>query len=98
MCTCVLHELFFFKQKTAYEMRISGWSSDVCSSDLETSPHMETIREERHAPRLSSDQGADDRRHVVRDAFHLGQRGRHDDARHRSDVASGMDRDRKSVV
>src|SRR3546814_3327634 len=26
--------LFFFKQKTAYEMRISDWSSDVCSSDL----------------------------------------------------------------
>src|SRR3546814_16619221 len=26
--------LFFFKQKTAYAMRISGWSSDVCSSDL----------------------------------------------------------------
>src|SRR3546814_723397 len=30
MCLCV----FFFKQKTAYEMRISDWSSDVCSSDL----------------------------------------------------------------
>src|SRR3546814_1465759 len=29
--TCVF---FFFKQKTAYEMRISDWSSDVCSSDL----------------------------------------------------------------
>src|SRR3546814_3673468 len=29
-CTCVC----FFKQKTAYEMRISDWSSDVCSSDL----------------------------------------------------------------
>src|SRR3546814_1666598 len=30
-----LHLLFFFfKQKTAYEMRISDWSSDVCSSDL----------------------------------------------------------------
>src|SRR3546814_18496452 len=29
---CLL--LFFFKQKTAYEMRISDWSSDVCSSDL----------------------------------------------------------------
>src|SRR3546814_15086247 len=28
---------FFFKQKTAYEMRISDWSSDVCSSDLENS-------------------------------------------------------------
>src|SRR3546814_5965906 len=28
------HYFFFFKQKTAYEMRISDWSSDVCSSDL----------------------------------------------------------------
>src|SRR3546814_17332403 len=28
------HTFFFFKQKTAYEMRISDWSSDVCSSDL----------------------------------------------------------------
>src|SRR3546814_2545836 len=28
---------FFFKQKTAYEMRISDWSSDVCSSDLPSS-------------------------------------------------------------
>src|SRR3546814_1067329 len=40
MCECVLVTLsggvvfFFFKQKTAYEMRISDWSSDVCSSDL----------------------------------------------------------------
>src|SRR3546814_6527415 len=34
--SCVLFLLFFFffKQKTAYEMRISDWSSDVCSSDL----------------------------------------------------------------
>src|SRR3546814_7718883 len=30
-CICVF---FFFKQKTAYELRISDWSSDVCSSDL----------------------------------------------------------------
>src|SRR3546814_20682327 len=30
----VLLNFFFFKQKTAYEMRISDWSSDVCSSDL----------------------------------------------------------------
>src|SRR3546814_4443852 len=29
---------FFFKQKTAYEMRISDWSSDVCSSDLHSAP------------------------------------------------------------
>src|SRR3546814_10726425 len=33
-CVCVV--FFFFKQKTAYEMRISDWSSDVCSSDLVT--------------------------------------------------------------
>src|SRR3546814_3917530 len=41
-CSYVLYEVvafslcifFFFKQKTAYEMRISDWSSDVCSSDL----------------------------------------------------------------
>src|SRR3546814_3202497 len=31
---CFLFFCFFFKQKTAYEMRISDWSSDVCSSDL----------------------------------------------------------------
>src|SRR3546814_4305545 len=29
-----VHFFFFFKQKTAYELRISDWSSDVCSSDL----------------------------------------------------------------
>src|SRR3546814_8195272 len=34
----------FFKQKTAYEVRISDWSSDVCSSDLERSAHMRLIR------------------------------------------------------
>src|SRR3546814_18415849 len=32
----VFCSVFFFKQKTAYEMRISDWSSDVCSSDLIT--------------------------------------------------------------
>src|SRR3546814_10957272 len=37
-CTvaCDLLDFFFFEQKTAYDMRISDWSSDVCSSDL---PH-----------------------------------------------------------
>src|SRR3546814_7109184 len=37
---------FFFKQKTAYEMRISDWSSDVCSSDLSqrvTQAHSDTV-------------------------------------------------------
>src|SRR3546814_9240339 len=38
LCRFVSHTssyFFFFKQKTAYEMRISDWSSDVCSSDLQ---------------------------------------------------------------
>src|SRR3546814_5445358 len=35
---------FFFKQKTAYEMRISDWSSDVCSSDLGRAVDREATR------------------------------------------------------
>src|SRR3546814_2550510 len=37
---CVIYIFFFFKQKTAYEMRISDWSSDVCSSDLPIAPRV----------------------------------------------------------
>src|SRR3546814_9099285 len=36
--------MFFFKQKTAYEMRISDWSSDVCSSDLAIAPECAPTR------------------------------------------------------
>src|SRR3546814_9312720 len=35
MILCSKYFVFFYKQKTAYEMRISDWSSDVCSSDLD---------------------------------------------------------------
>src|SRR3546814_6313768 len=35
--------VFFVKQKTAYEMRISDWSSDVCSSDLARTPRAEPM-------------------------------------------------------
>src|SRR3546814_191353 len=46
---------FFFKQKTAYEMRISDWSSDVCSSDLANDvaadPRHETTRLALYDPR-----------------------------------------------
>src|SRR3546814_4383037 len=35
---------FFFKQKTAYEMRMSDWSSDVCSSDLAGLAHSPRLR------------------------------------------------------
>src|SRR3546814_5406962 len=40
MCTYLCSFFFFFKQKTAYEMRISDWSSDVCSSDLRGSKYL----------------------------------------------------------
>src|SRR3546814_2607039 len=39
MCSGIEDLFFFFKQKTAYEMRISDWSSDVCSSDLLVAQH-----------------------------------------------------------
>src|SRR3546814_2501072 len=45
---CVVTFFFFFKQKTAYEMRISDWSSDVCSSDL-AFDHQPTLGELRGA-------------------------------------------------
>src|SRR3546814_1448024 len=48
MFCCVIVFIFFFKQKTAYEMRISDWSSDVCSSDL-LYPH-QTMGEIRNCP------------------------------------------------
>src|SRR3546814_5885484 len=44
---CVIVLCFFFKQKTAYEMLISDWSSDVCSSDLPPFHARDSI--ERHA-------------------------------------------------
>src|SRR3546814_8863351 len=40
VCVRLFFIFFFFKQKTAYEMRISDWSSDVCSSDLPASSLM----------------------------------------------------------
>src|SRR3546814_10665268 len=50
LCIFVLYSLYvsylfvFFKQKTAYEMRISDWSSDVCSSDLQDRPEVQTLK------------------------------------------------------
>src|SRR3546814_6752847 len=46
---------FFFKQKTAYEMRISDWSSDVCSSDLLEVEALGPVHASgaRHVPRVA---------------------------------------------
>src|SRR3546814_1371397 len=43
-CLAICLLFFFFKQKTAYEMRISDWSSDVCSSDLQLGQALEELR------------------------------------------------------
>src|SRR3546814_3189513 len=43
-CRFSCYFFFFFKQKTAYEMRISDWSSDVCSSDLQLERADQTTR------------------------------------------------------
>src|SRR3546814_5066404 len=51
---------FFFKQKTAYEMRISDWSSDVCSSDLRVLAEREAARRT-----LAADLDADIADHVM---------------------------------
>src|SRR3546814_9242677 len=62
---------FFFKQKTAYEMRISDWSSDVCSSDLLKTP--------RRARALPIDRGDKPDQRDRRDRHMLAERG-HEEA------------------
>src|SRR3546814_1598121 len=57
--------IFFFKQKTAYEMRISDWSSDVCSSDLDQGTR-------RDRARWRTRPGAA-RRHRIGQDFHDGE-------------------------
>src|SRR3546814_1471704 len=54
-----LHDLFFFffKQKTAYEMRISDWSSDVCSSDLALLPAIAALPDGGRADAIAVDVG-----------------------------------------
>src|SRR3546814_3368892 len=78
-----LFTFFFFKQKTAYEMRISDWSSDVCSSDLDAAKalrdgivdHAVDLRARRH-PHDEGERPGD--RGVVGegDHRHLGEIGR----------------------
>src|SRR3546814_2130456 len=58
---------FFFKQKTAYEMRISDWSSDVCSSDLAADRAGGKAREQRVDRVLAGRDAADDVRDDVHD-------------------------------
>src|SRR3546814_4444244 len=56
---------FVFKQKTAYEMRISDWSSDVCSSDLIEIGRCDGIADQAIEPRLRFPAGKADRRDIA---------------------------------
>src|SRR3546814_4279036 len=56
---------FFFKQKTAYEMRISDWSSDVCSSDLR-GVEGGIAADERHVAQAEAEHAARRDCHVAR--------------------------------
>src|SRR3546814_9623255 len=106
LCMSIMLVLFF-KQKTAYEMRISDWSSDVCSSELRTAPVADLQAQALHLglrreiARPFPD-GDGDMNLVVlrRDAHHLGTAPGHRPhiaARH---LVGGHSRpgDRKSVV
>src|SRR3546814_10313634 len=89
---------FFFKQKTAYEMRISDWSSDVCSSDLlykdglqraRFLPAIELLK--KHTEIVNVDSGIDYRLRALEQAelFHFPL-----DA----EAEQSLERDRQSVV
>src|SRR3546814_8524904 len=96
-----LDSVFFFKQKTAYEMRISDWSSDVCSSDLhdrriEHDIQRELLRDRRRDGAVVRSRQAEDARCVIHRA---GQHPREDqvgDMLGRVLAIPGVDR--KSVV
>src|SRR3546814_1550063 len=65
-CILLLFVFFFFKQKTAYEMRISDWSSDVCSSDLLAGAllgHRDRLEPGVGPPRVLQPLGLGDARH-----------------------------------
>src|SRR3546814_7929935 len=96
---CVLL-FFFFKQKTAYEMRISDWSSDVCSSDLRDACG-QTQEEPEEVRPSAPGQGSDvvvlapfECRLLA--AYRIAQRANSPSAR--SGRARRSDTDRKSVV
>src|SRR3546814_17043965 len=100
---------FFFKQKTAYEMRISDWSSDVCSSDLPIGD-----REGSHDPgsaiRTDAQIARDRRQRNIRDRrienLHEGSKGKRkgrqgkdpSPQRRRAGLTNSVEPNRTSVV
>src|SRR3546814_18545952 len=90
---------FFFKQKTAYEMRISDWSSDVCSSDLDD--HVAAVEQcqglalarQAHADRAMQQVPVEGVHRLAEFEHYV--LGDVDQQRHRADAAAAPDR--KSV-
>src|SRR3546814_2251903 len=78
MCLiCAFFLFFFFKQKTAYEMRISDWSSDVCSSDL-----LDRVVADDRTGRIEAHEGEGVDEFVERDSVLQADRDRHGEAVH----------------
>src|SRR3546814_2920499 len=86
---CMLLGVFFYKQKAAYEMRISDWSSDVCSSDLLDGLEAREVGEDR---RVALRRDLQDRAHegaaLAELVAHL---RRSAEAHHHVEVALGVD-------
>src|SRR3546814_7708069 len=87
MCVERAHVFFFFKQKTAYEMRISDWSSDVCSSDL-VSGGPPRIKSERRDDRIA-ERGQPERERQIA-AGRVGERTGRRSEEHTSELQSLM--------
>src|SRR3546814_7754579 len=83
--------IVFFKQKTAYEMRISDWSSDVCSSDLDHRIEKEAKGGKEHAScHRDAERIVTEREHqVLADVAHGGAR-QHDRLEHTGQVAANQ--------
>src|SRR3546814_8250189 len=85
---CFVCLFFFFKQKTAYEMRISDWSSDVCSSDLHRQHHQPGHDERAIGHRADLAHPAADRR-AEDDEIERGGDHRQDQAGDRKSIVEG---------
>src|SRR3546814_4882752 len=111
MCMCL--SFVFFKQKTAYEMRISDWSSDVCSSDLlgaaeHALAEIEQRKTDDHADRgaryadRQTDRHEDAQHRVARRAHraqyrHVARLGTHQHDKRRHDVEGGDEDDQRQA-
>src|SRR3546814_1399199 len=92
MIYVIVFNFFFFKQKTAYEMRISDWSSDVCSSDLARRRHRRRDRATRlERPRRGRRRRAAVGEHVVDAALDHASNRRRRAAHSRTDTRADLE-------